>query len=138
MREVNQKYWDAMIIRSWNKFESCTNLSVACYHEFGDYPQNLNLKRNTQMFGGVRAWVAAHMPELSEKLWNVPKEKQVDLLNWLQTTKIDVQKKSRKTNNYGSEAHKLLHVSNGRMNQKLVSGKLQQTLNRNNMWQVVK
>jgi hypothetical protein len=138
MREVDQKYWDAMIIRSWNKFETCKQLSYSCFYEFGDYPENLNLKRNTKMFGGVRAWVASYMPELSEKLWNVPKEKQVDLLKWLQTTKIDIQKPSSKQNKYATEAVKKTHKNQKLLQQKTTSKNLEQTLNRNNMWQVVK
>jgi len=138
MREVDQKYWDAMIIRSWNKFETCKKLSYSCFYEFGDYPENLNLKRNTKMFGGVRAWVASYMPELSEKLWNVPKEKQVDLLKWLQTTKIDIQKPSSKQNKYATEAVKRTHKNQKLLQQKTTSKNLEQTLNRNNMWQVVK
>jgi hypothetical protein len=138
MRELDQKYWDAMIIRSWNKFETCNQLSNACFFEFGDYPNKLKLKRNTQMFGGVRAWVACYMPELSEKLWNVPKEKQIELLNWLQTTKIDVQKMSKKANNYGTEASRLTYKNKKLLQQKTLSRDLEKTLNRNNMWQVVK
>jgi hypothetical protein len=138
MRELNQKYWDAMIIRSWNKFETCKQLSYSCFYEFGNYPENLNLKRNTKLFGGVRAWVATYMPELSEKLWNVPKEKQVDLLNWLQTTKIDIQKASSKQNKYATEAVKKTHRNQKLLQQKTTSKNLEQNLNRNNMWQVVK
>jgi len=138
MREPDQKYWDAMIIRSWNKFENCHQLSNACKDEFGVYPQDLKIKRCTEMYGGVRAWVASRMPELSEKLWNVPKEKQVELLRWLQTTNIDISKKSSKQNKYESEARKNTYKNRKLLQQKTLSHDLEKTLNRNNMWQVVK
>ena len=138
MREPDQKYWDAMIIRAWNRFESCAMLTTAAKLEFGEYPHLLGLKRSEHCFGGVRSWVATHMPELSKKLWDIPKEKQVELLRWLQTTNIDVEKPSKKSVKYYREAYDKVTQNRRYMQQKTLSENLAQTLNRNNSWTKVK
>ena len=89
MRKVDQRFWDAMIIKAWNDFDTCNNLIERCYAEFGDAPYNLPLLRNTSMHGGVRSWVDSQLHLLSEKLWILPKNRQIELLDWLAHNKIN-------------------------------------------------
>lgn len=138
MREPNQKYWDAMIIKAWNNFENCKQLVTAAKYEFGDYPQNLGLKRSKNCFGGVRSWVATYMPQLSQKLWDVPREKQVELLRWLQTAGIDVDKPDKKTVKFYREPYDKVVENKKLMQQKTISNNFEQGLNKNNSWTKVK
>jgi hypothetical protein len=84
MREPTQRFWDAMIIKSWQNFDSCYKLNIWAREEFGKYPQHLELKRTQNCFGsgtqGVRVWVAQYMPALSEQLFALPKERHIELL----------------------------------------------------------
>ena len=138
MREPDQKYWDAMIIKAWNNFDSCAQLGTAAKYEFGAYPQELGLKRSKDCFGGVRSWVATYMPQLSQKLWDVPKERQVELLRWLQTTNIDVGKADKKTAKYYAEGYNMVRKNRKLMQQRTVSNNLEKTLNACNSWTKVK
>jgi hypothetical protein len=134
LRAPDQKYWDAMIIRAWNKFESCAHLTIAAKLEFGKYPHELGLKRSKSCFGGVRAWVATYMPQLSQKLWDVPKEKQVELLRWLQTTDIDVGKPDKKATKFYREPYDKVVENRKLMQQRTISNNLEKGLNQNNSW----
>lgn len=127
-----------MIIRAWNNFENCAQLVTAAKYEFGAYPQELGLKRSKDCFGGVRAWVATYMPQLSQKLWDVPKERQVELLNWLQTTNIDVGKANKKSAKYYAEGYNMVRKNRKLMQQKTISNNLEKSLNSGNSWTKVK
>ena len=127
-----------MIIKAWNNFDSCAQLVTAAKYEFGAYPQELCLKRSKDCFGGVRSWVATYMPQLSQKLWDVPKERQVELLRWLQTTNIDVGKADRKTAKYYAEGYNMVRKNRKLMQQRTVSNNLEKTLNAGNSWTKVK
>ena len=127
-----------MIIKAWNNFDSCAQLVTAAKYEFGAYPQELGLKRSKDCFGGVRSWVATYMPQLSQKLWDVPKERQVELLRWLQTTNIDVGKADRKTAKHYAEGYNMVRKNRKLMQQRTVSNNLEKTLNAGNSWTKVK
>ena len=88
MREPNQKFWDAMIIREWYRFGNCTDLKRICLAEFGCFPSELPLHRIEDCYGGVRSWVANKMPALSHKLLITPKERAIEVLDWLGKTKV--------------------------------------------------
>ena len=138
MREINHRFWDAMIIRSWNEFGNSYSLGMACMYEFGVYPDKLGILRCKGLIKqGTRVWVARQLTPLSERLWITPKEKQIALLDWLEESKLDciVNKKARK---YGTEAVGKLKRNQQRMQQARISNDLQQSLNQNNMWKVVK
>jgi hypothetical protein len=138
MREINQRFWDAMIIKSWNEFGNSTSLGVACKFEFGVYPEELGLLRCKGLIKqGTRVWVARQLTPLSERLWITPKEKQIELLNWLEEVKLDclVNKKAQK---YGTEATSKLYRNQLRIKQNRLSSDMEQSLNRNNMWNKVK
>ena len=138
MREINQRFWDAMIIRSWNEFGNSYLLGTACMYEFGVYPEKLGILRCKGLIKqGTRVWVAQHLTPLSERLWITPKEKQVALLDWLEESKLDciLNKKAKK---YGTEAASKLRTNQLHLKQKRLSGEMEQSLNRNNMWKVVK
>jgi hypothetical protein len=138
MREINQRFWDAMIIKSWNEFGNSYSLGMACKYEFGVYPDELGLLRCKNLIKqGTRVWVARQLTPLSERLWITPKEKQVALLDWLEETKLDciVNKKAEK---YGGEAAGRLYRNRLHMKQARLSNDIEQSSNRNNMWKVVK
>ncbi len=103
MRKVDQRFWDAMIIKAWNDFDTCNNLMSRCYVEFGDLPYNLPLLRNKNLHGGVRSWVDLQLHSLSEKLWILPRNRQIELLDWMENNKLDCQE-YKKSKRHSSEA----------------------------------
>ena len=143
MREPNQRFWDAMIIKCWQNFDSCLKLNTWCYAEFGKYPQDLELKRTQNCFGGkgqgVRVWVADYMPALSERLFALPKERHLEVLDWLAKNKVDsLTSKGSKTSKYYSEARSAARAADKKATQKTWSDNLEKTINRNNQWTTVK
>jgi len=138
MREINQRFWDAMIIKSWNEFGNSFSLGMACKYEFGVYPRDLGILRCKNLYKqGTRAWVANQLTPLSERLWITPKEKQIALLDWLEEVKLDCVVNKR-TQKYGNESAGRLRRNKAHLKQSRLSNDLEQSLNRNNMWKVVK
>ena len=143
MRESSQRFWDAMIIKSWQNFDSCYKLNTWAMEEFGNYPQHLELKRTQNCYGngtqGVRVWVAQYMPALSERLFALPKERHIELLDWLAKSKVDsLTSKGSKTSKYYSEARSAAKAADKKATQKTWSDNLEKTLSRNNRWTTVK
>jgi len=143
MREPTQRFWDAMIIKSWQSFDDCYKLNMWARDEFGNFPNNLNLKRVKNCYGkrglGVRVWVAQFMPALSERLFALPKERHVELLDWLENHKVDsLSARGSKTNKYYHEARYAARSSDLKATQKTWSDNLEKTINRNNQWTTVK
>ena len=143
MREPTQRFWDAMIIKCWQNFDSCLKLNTWCYAEFGKYPQDLELKRTQNCFGGkgqgVRVWVADYMPALSERLFALPKERHLEVLDWLAKNKVDsLTSKGSKSRKYYHEARTAMKAAERKATQKTWSDNLEKNLNRNNRWTVVK
>ena len=141
MREPNQRFWDAMIIKAWQDFKNCGHLYHWSIAEFGKPPLELGLKRTKNMWGkeGVRVWVANYMPMLSSKLFALPKERHIELLDWLSNSKQDsLTAKGSRNNRYYNEARNANKISERRAIQKTWSDNLEKTLNRNNRWTVVK
>ena len=143
MREPTQRFWDAMIIKCWQDFSDCQKLNTWCYAEFGKYPQYLELKRTQNCFGnrgqGVRVWVAEYMPALSERLFALPKERHLEILDWLANSKVDsLTSKGSKSRKYYSEARSAAKAADKKATQKTWSDNLEKTLNRNNRWTTVK
>ena len=143
MREPTQRFWDAMIIKSWQNFDTCLKLNIWAIEEFGKYPQHLELKRVKNCIGnkgqGVRVWVAEYMPALSERLFALPKERHLEVLDWLANSKVDsLTSKGSKSRKYYSEARNANKISEKRAVQKTWSDNLEKNLNRNNRWTTVK
>ena len=143
MRESNQRFWDAMIIKCWQSFDSCLKLNIWCYAEFGKYPQDLELKRTQNCFSlrgqGVRVWIAEYMPALSERLFALPKERHLEILDWLANSKVDsLTSKGSKSRKYYSEARSAARAADKKATQKTWSDNLEKTINRNNQWTTVK
>jgi len=143
MREPTQRFWDAMIIKCWQDFSDCQKLNTWCYAEFGKYPQYLELKRTQNCFGnrgqGVRVWVAEYMPALSERLFALPKERHLEVLDWLANSKVDsLTSKGSKSRKYYHEARTAMKAAERKATQKTWSDNLEKNLNRNNRWKVVK
>ena len=143
MREPTQRFWDAMIIKSWQNFDSCLKLNIWAMEEFGKFPQDLELKRIQNCFGsggqGVRVWVAQYMPALSERLFALPKERHLEALDWLAESKVDsLSAKGSKSRKYYSEVNRAMKVAERRATQKTWSDNLEKNLNRSNQWTTVK
>ena len=143
MREPTQRFWDAMIIKSWQNFDTCLKLNIWAREEFGKYPQHLELKRVQNCFGsrgqGVRVWVAEYMPALSERLFALPKERHLEVLDWLANSKIDsLTSKGSKARKYYHEARTAMKAAERKAVQKTWSDNLEKNLNRNNRWTTVK
>ena len=143
MREPNQRFWDAMIIKCWQNFDSCLKLNIWCYAEFDKYPQDLELKRTQNCFSlrgqGVRVWIAEYMPALSERLFALPKERHLEILDWLANSKVDsLTSKGSKSRKYYSEARSAARAADKKATQKTWSDNLEKTINRNNQWTTVK
>lgn len=143
MREPTQRFWDAMIIKAWQNFDSCSKLNSWAYQEFGEYPEKLNLKRTKNCYGktrqGVRVWVADYMPTLSERLFALPKERHIELLDWLAKSKVDsLSAKESRTKRYYNEARNSSAVSDRRAIQATWSWNLEKNMNKNNSWTKVK
>ena len=143
MREPTQRFWDAMIIKSWQNFDNCLKLNLWAMEEFGKYPQDLELKRTQNCFSGrgqgVRVWVADYMPTLSERLFALPKERHIELLDWLAKSKVDsLTSKGSKSRKYYHEARSAMKAAERKATQKTWSDNLEKTINRNNQWTTVK
>ena len=142
-REPTQRFWDAMIIKSWQDFSDCHKLNVWAYDEFGSFPKDLGLKRTQNCFGnrgqGVRVWVADYMPVLSAKLFALPKERHVELLDWLSKSNVDsLTSKGSRAKKYYNEAKNATKISERQAVQATWSWNLEKGLNKNNMWTKVK
>jgi hypothetical protein len=143
MREISQRFWDAMIIKSWQNFESCQKLNMWAFDEFGKFPKDLELKRTQNCYGfknqGVRVWVANYMPTLSAKLFALPKEKHIELLDWLAKSNVDsLSSKGSKSHKYYNEARNSMKATDIKATQATWSYNLEKTLNNSNRWSVVK
>jgi len=137
MREPTQRFWDAMIIREWYRFGSCKDLKRICMAEFGCWPDELPLHRIEGCYGGVRAWVASCMPSLSQKLWSTPKERAIEVLDWLGKTKVrcEYNKSAKK---YHNEARNAARKAELQAEQQRISYNLEKLLNPMNQPNVVK
>ena len=140
MREPSQRFWDAMIIKAWRDFKNTKDLHEQSVAEFGIAPWNLPLIRNKEMYGGVRAWVATRLPLLSEKLWILPKERHIELLDWLDKSKMDceISMAKNKTMKYLSDARTAFKKDEIKADQATWSYNLEKTINRNNQWTTTK
>jgi hypothetical protein len=140
MREPSQRFWDAMIIKAWRDFKNTKDLYEQSIAEFGTAPWNLPLVRNKEMYGGVRAWVATRLPLLSEKLWVLPKERHIELLDWLDRSKMDceISMAKNKTMKYLIEARTAFKKDEIKADQATWSYNLEKTINRNNQWTTTK
>ena len=88
---------------------------------------------------GVRVWVATYMPILSAKLFALPKERHVEILDWLAKSKEDsLSAKGSRTHKYYNHARNANKISERRADQKNWSEDREKSLNRNNQWTVVK
>ena len=142
-REITQRYWDAMIIKAWQNFDSCQKLNMWALDEFGKFPKDLGLKRTKNCYGpkgqGVRVWVADYMPTLSAKLFALPKERHVELLDWLAKSKVDsLTSKGSRAHRYYNEARNSMKAADTKATQATWSYNLEKQLNKNNSWTKVK
>ena len=94
----NQEVWDACLIRTWRNagtvldavqmYKSMTQIDI---HE-----QDLLRKPKIgyPYKTGIRVFVAAFLPKISERLWNQQPEKDIDLFRALKTSKYTTQEKA--------------------------------------------
>lgn len=137
MREPTQRFWDAMIIREWYRFGTSKDLQRICMAEFGCFTSDLPLHRIENCYGGVRAWVANTMPMLSHKLLTTPKERSLEVLDWLGKTKVRCEHNKSWTKHI-NEATDSVRRSELRVQQKEISYNLEKLLNRSNQLNIVK
>ena len=79
------------------------------------------------------------MPALSERLFALPKERHIELLDWLAKSKVDsLTSRGSKTSKYYSEARTAMKAAERKAVQKTWSDNLEKNLNRNNRWTTVK
>jgi hypothetical protein len=137
MREPTQKFWDAMIIREWYRFGNCKDLKRICMAEFGCWPDQLPLHRIEDCYGGVRSWVASSMPSLSHKLLTTPKDRALEVLDWLGKTKVrcEYNASARKHSNEAANAFRKANLA---AEQQRLSYNLERLLNPMNQPNVVK
>jgi len=98
---TDQEYWDACLIRTWRKsgtlidatsmFHSITGKKL---HEAGI----LRIPRDSLSWKiGVRVFMANFLPKISDRLWNQPPEKDVELLRKLSKSKYNTEKVAFRT-----------------------------------------
>jgi hypothetical protein len=137
MREPTQRFWDAMIIREWYRFGTCSDLKRICIAEFGCYPDQLPLHRIENCYGGVRAWVATCMPSLSHELLTTPKDRSIEVLNWLGKTKVRCEH-NKSAEKHNREARNAFKKANLAAEQHRISYNLEKLLNPMNQPNIVK
>lgn len=105
--------------------------------EFGCWPDELPLHRIEGCYGGVRAWVASCMPSLSQKLWVTPKERAIEVLDWLGKTKVrcEYNKSAKK---HFNEARNAFKRADAAAEQHRISYNLEKLLNPMNQPNIVK
>lgn len=87
-----QEWWDACLIKTWREhkqlfhtlrmFEAITGKDVSSYDPPLKRTPNIGIPWKCT----VRHFVAAHLPKISERLWEQPVERDVDLLKKLSTS----------------------------------------------------
>jgi len=95
---THQEYWDACLIKTWRN----DGVLMDAYKMFtsitGIKAEGSKLYRVPTFFMPytirVRIFVARHLPKINDWLWDKPKERDVDLLKKLSTSKYDAHKKA--------------------------------------------
>ncbi len=94
-QEQLQKYWDAMLIRSWRQFGTVGELRDMFFQTCGVNWNEVQILRNTPPLHGrvtTRVFVAKYLPKISERLFSQEPAKDVNLLRALQSSKYDTYK----------------------------------------------
>jgi hypothetical protein len=93
-----QEYWDACLIRTWRQsgsvldammmFKSITKIQMEDVE-----PKLLRIPKDGFPWKtGVKVFIASHLSKISNRLWDQPPEKDVDLLKKLKDSKYDTEK----------------------------------------------
>lgn len=92
MRQPNQRYYDAMLIKAWREDWSGGRFCHWVRDEFGVWPEELPLLRCKAVIGvmRVRVFVAGDLWKLNERLWECKTDGDfISTLNWLGASGID-------------------------------------------------
>lgn len=94
---TDQKYWDACLIKVWRNAGTVLD-AIQMYKSItGKEIDDSLLRTPKKGFPwkiGVRVFVADRLEKISKRLWEQPPEKDVDLLNRLQTSKYTTTEQS--------------------------------------------
>lgn len=93
----HQKMWDACFIKAWREnktiFELYDLFKMITGDDAKEIPELVRVPNNGFPWKfKLRVFAATYMKNISDRLWAVGPEKDVDLLNKLQTTKKGVHK----------------------------------------------
>lgn len=98
--DTNQKYWDACLIKVWRNAGTVLDV-IQMYRSITNKEIDDSLLRTPSKYYpwkiGVRVFVAERLEKISRKLWEQPPEKDVELLNRLQTSKYTTSNESTLT-----------------------------------------
>lgn len=96
-KEELQKYWDAMLIRSWRQFGTVGELRDMFLQTCGVSCVEAGILRITPPMHGsssTRAFVASYLPKINDRLLVQSPEKDVLLLRKLQSSPYDTMKRA--------------------------------------------
>lgn len=96
-KEEMQKYWDAMLIRSWRQFGTVGELRDMFLQTCGVSCVEAGILRITPPMHGMsstRAFVASYLPKINDRLLSQDPAKDVLLLRKLQSSPYDTMKKA--------------------------------------------
>ena len=89
-----QKYWDACLIKQWRLAGTLGDLRTMYKSIVGEFPDNHSILRKPEASMpykiGVRIFVDTRLSKLNELLWEVPPEKDVEILKKLTASKYDI------------------------------------------------
>jgi hypothetical protein len=92
-QEKLQEYWDACLIKRWRRFGTLLDAILEWERLTGKRFSDVELLRapnkNMPWKLGTRAFMAAYLPKINDRLCDQPPEKDLALLRKLQTVKYD-------------------------------------------------
>jgi len=95
---THQEYWDACLIKTWRNDGDLIDAYKMFFSITGIKAEGSGLYRVPTFFIPytirIRIFVAQFLPKINDWLWDKPKERDVDLLKKLSTSKYDVHKKA--------------------------------------------
>lgn len=87
---MNQKYWDAMLIRGWRKFQTIGEVEYVFISTFKVNPWDIGILRIPNKYvhkkTQVRSFTAGFLPKINDWLNDHSADKDIDLLKKLETS----------------------------------------------------
>ena len=99
---TDQEYWDACLIRTWRKGGSLMDAATMFHSITGKKIKEAGIlripKESLPWQIGVQVFMAQFLPKISDRLWEQPPEKDVELLRKLSKSKYNTEKQPYRTN----------------------------------------